>query len=130
MRSGVSPKRASRYRLISTFADNTFEGGAGADWFAMGSGWNNNNTVLDFNGDEDKLTLMDSARSQLTNFGAANFYAAAGATAQDADDFIVFDTSTGILYYDEDGNGAVGAVDIGSITRRRQPGSHGFRDRA
>ena len=40
-------------------------------------------------------------------FGASDprFYAAAGATAHDATDRIVYDSSTGKVYYDDDGTG-------------------------
>jgi Ca2+-binding RTX toxin-like protein len=37
---------------------------------------------------------------------AGSFVSEAGAQAHDANDFIVYDSSTGALYYDSDGSGA------------------------
>ena len=40
-----------------------------------------------------------------TGLDASEFVAIAGGNAVDADDFILFDTNTGTLFYDADGNG-------------------------
>ena len=90
----------------------TLAGGAGVDTFtflrpALGG------TITDFASGSEKIHL--DAVQRMTELGAsgnfaagdARFFAAAGATGgHDADDRVIFDTSTGNLYYDSDGSGA------------------------
>jgi Ca2+-binding RTX toxin-like protein len=83
-------------------------GGSGADSFqfdfALGAA--NIDTVADF-ATGDKLALSRSVFTALSggSLSSAQFYAAAGATAaQDANHRIIYDTTTGALYYDADGS--------------------------
>jgi Ca2+-binding RTX toxin-like protein len=46
---------------------------------------------------------------------AGEFRASVGGDALDADDYLLYDTATGNLYYDEDGNGAVAKVLFASL---------------
>jgi VCBS repeat-containing protein len=65
--------------------------------------------IMDFNGNNDRIVLDDlifAALSPSGSLNAANFRASAGGNAADADDYILFDTATGQLYYDADGSGA------------------------
>ncbi len=97
---------------------DTVTGGAGSDSFVWGeSGNNTRDTVTDFVSGIDEV-LLDNA--SMTALGAnaswaagdGRFWAAAGATSgHDADDRIVYNTSTGNLYYDADGSGA-GAAQV------------------
>ena len=92
---------------------DTLTGGAGSDSFVWAeSGSNVRDTVTDFVSGTDEL-LFDNA--SMTALGAnaswvagdGRFWSAAGATSgHDADDRLVYNTSTGNLYYDADGNGA------------------------
>ena len=93
--------------------NDTLEGGGGQDTFLFASapGAGNADFVL-FGSGIDKLAFdgaVFTAIGPSGNFtaGDARFFAAAGATSgHDADDRIVFNTSTGELFYDADGNGA------------------------
>lgn len=88
-------------------------GGTGADVFVFDtalSSTSNVDTITDFTSGFDGLLLDNDIFSALQT-GAltpGQFYAGYGAkAAHDADDRIVYDTSTGALYYDKDGiNGA------------------------
>jgi len=98
-------------------------GGNGNDIFvfdtALGGG--NVDTITDFDANNnDKINLENSI---FTAFGAttgtlsaANFVANAGGIAGDGNDFILYDTTTGNLYYDADGNGAGAKVLFASIS--------------
>jgi len=85
----------------------------GADHFVFDQtpGPANADVITDFHSGTDTLDLDATVMAELGagRFGAgdARFFAAAGATSgHDADDRIVYDTSTGNLYYDADGSGA------------------------
>jgi Ca2+-binding RTX toxin-like protein len=93
-------------------------GGAGSDQFVFeGAGSGTVDRVLDFSPGTDKLLFQNFNMSALGAEGAmaagdGRFWAAAGATSgHDADDRIIYNTSTGSLYYDADGSGA-GAAQI------------------
>ncbi|OYW47709.1 MAG: hypothetical protein B7Z36_02105 [Novosphingobium sp. 12-63-9] len=88
-------------------------GGTGADSFVFDSRFESaasRDTISDFSHEQgDLITLSLKVMRGLTHTGgllADQFYTAAGATrAQDATDRIVYNTSTGVLYYDSDGIG-------------------------
>jgi Ca2+-binding RTX toxin-like protein len=93
--------------------NDTLTGGSGTDSFVFREAGAANADVL-----TDFATNWDDLRFDAAGFagigaagrfaaGDARFYAAAGATGgHDADDRFVFNTSTGQLYYDDDGSGA------------------------
>jgi serralysin len=102
---------------------DTLWGGVGSDTFVFRDmGTANADRVADFVSGTDKLHLDDAAFTALGAEGAfsagdARFAAGAGFTsAQDASDRVVYDTSTGSLYYDADGNGAGAAQLIATFT--------------
>ena len=74
----------------------------------------NVDTIADFTHSRDKLSLDRTVFAQLADGAVltdAQFYAAADATAAlDADDRIIYNTTTGALYYDADGNGVVASA--------------------
>jgi Ca2+-binding RTX toxin-like protein len=98
--------------------NDVLTGGAGADnfFFIEAPGTANSDLITDFASGADRLALDDAFFSGLGALGRfaladARFYAAADATAgHDADDRIVYDSSTGALYYDADGSGAAVAL--------------------
>jgi len=91
---------------------DTLWGGAGADTFIFReTGTANADSIRDWASGSDTLALDNAAMSALGaegDFAAgdARFVANSGGTAQDASDRVVYNTSTGSLYYDADGSGA------------------------
>jgi len=92
--------------------NDTLTGGAGADVFAYfrDPGAANADVITDF--DSDTIQLDGSGFGNAGVSGRfvdedGRFYAAPGATeSHDADDRVIYDISTGRLYYDSDGNGS------------------------
>ena len=95
-------------------------GGAGADQFAFSnapSATAHVDTITDFEVGIDKMLLDILAFGSLAGLPAgslagSSFVSGVGAIAQDADDYIVYDTATHVLSYDADGNGAEAAQQI------------------
>ena len=88
-------------------------GREGADTFVFSTalGGGNVDLILDFGNGADKIALDDAIFAGIGtpgSFDANAFFA--GTAAHDADDRIIYDQSTGQLYYDADGNGAGDAV--------------------
>ena len=108
------------------------EGGAGNDTVGGGGdqdhlvfrefGAANADTVISFATSWDDLQLDSAAFTQIGATGQfaagdARFYSAAGAASgHDANDRLVFNTSTGQLYYDDDGSGAHAAQLVATLT--------------
>jgi len=104
--------------------NDTLTGGAGMDKFLFRTApaEGNADTITDFSQAEgDKLVLSASTYSGVgatrgSVLSADAFYQAAGANAaQDADDRIIYDTTSGKLYYDADGLGGSAAVVIATL---------------
>ena len=99
--------------------NDTLTGGTGIDWFIFDTTPNvttNKDTITDFTSGTDKLQfsktiftgLSDAALGDLSSNA---FWSGAGvATAHDADDRFIYDTTTGSLYYDADGNASGSAA--------------------
>ena len=85
--------------------------------FTTALGANNVDTINDFASGTDKIALDDAVFTAVGAPGALNpnaFFA--GAAAHDADDRIVYDSATGQLFYDADGNGAGAQVLFAMLT--------------
>ena len=100
-------------RLQGAGWSDTMTGGAGRDEFLFeGAGSGTVDRVLDFTVGTDELLFENFNLSALGAAGSwstgdGRFVAAAGATSgRDADDRLIYNTSTGSLYYDADGSGA------------------------
>jgi Ca2+-binding RTX toxin-like protein len=112
---------------------DTLEGGAGNDTLWGGGGGEENHFVFreagsanadqigDFIAGADDIDLDHNAftaAGAVGQFGAndARFFAAAGASAgHDADDRFVYNTTTGQLFYDDDGSGAHAAQLVATL---------------
>jgi Ca2+-binding RTX toxin-like protein len=105
--------------LNGAAGNDTLTGGAGNDsfLFANAPGTANADRILDFVTGTDELVFENGVMAALGGAGAwaagdGRFWAASGATAgHDADDRLVYNTSTGNLYYDADGSG-LGAAQL------------------
>ncbi len=96
-------------------------GGLGNDTFLFASaiGAGNVERLTDFSAAFDTIKLENAVFTTLTQTGtlaAGAFFA--GASAHDADDRIIYNRTTGALYYDSNGNGAGGAVWIASLSTK------------
>ena len=104
-------------RLFGGLGNDTLTGGLGKDIFAFDiapDAAKNRDTVSDFSALDDTIWLDNAVFQSLGATGALNAeYLRAGAgvtTAADTDDFILYDSSTGALYYDADGSGSAAAA--------------------
>jgi len=108
--------------LAGGAGNDTLLGGVGADTFRFDTRPNaatNRDTIGDFNVLDDTIQLENAIFASLLNPGtlaAGSFRAGAGVSAAaDADDFVIYDSSSGALYYDANGNTGAGAVQIASL---------------
>lgn len=96
--------------LIGNAGSNQLTGGIGADKFAFATalGVNNIDTLVDFSVSQgDVMELSHTIFAALTGLTdlTLNFVAAANAVAATTvDDFLIYNTTTGALYYDQDGS--------------------------
>ena len=100
---------------------DTLTGGAGNDYFVFNTALNastNWDKVTDFNAAQDTMGLENAIFSRLGTgtLNAANFHV--GGSAADADDYIIYDKTTGALSYDSDGSGAGSAIHFATLTTR------------
>jgi len=87
------------------------KGGADTYQFTTALGANNVDIVSGFQTGVDRFALDDAIFTQLNSPGALNLNAFhTGAAAADANDRIVYNSTTGQLYYDADGSGAGAAI--------------------
>jgi Ca2+-binding RTX toxin-like protein len=102
--------------IAGNSGNNTLAGASGADTFVFNTSLNaatNLDHITDF-ASVDTIDLENAVFTSLTTTGTLlenAFYAAAGATsAHDPTDRIVYNTTTGALFYDVDGTGGVAGV--------------------
>jgi len=107
-------------RLAGGTGNDRLSGNAGADKFLFAeSGAMNADTIADFLIGADKIMLDETSFPKLEptpggGLPAANFHL--GAAAGDAGDYIVYDPSSGNLYYDPDGDGVKAQKLIATLT--------------
>ncbi|MBC7986235.1 MAG: calcium-binding protein [Sphingomonadaceae bacterium] len=120
-------------RLIGGVGDDLMEGGNGADTLEGGVGIDgltggagadrflleiplaaHADVIFDFETGIDQIALVDSAFGlPLGALAPEAFHA--GAAAHDADDRIIYHAASGRLFYDSDGTGAAGKVQIAEL---------------
>lgn len=101
--------------LDGDLGNNILTGGLGNDIFRFTTK-DHVDTITDYNVANDTIQLENSVFTSLTNVGTltANQFRV-GAKALDANDFIIYNKTTGMLSYDSDGNGTTAAIQIATI---------------
>jgi Ca2+-binding RTX toxin-like protein len=100
---------------------DTLWGGGGTDTFIFREmGTANADRISDWSSGSDKLHLDDAAFTAIGAAGGfvagdARFWSSSAGTAHDANDRVIFNTSTGSLYYDADGTGSGAAQLIATV---------------
>ncbi|HYI65014.1 MAG TPA: M10 family metallopeptidase C-terminal domain-containing protein [Allosphingosinicella sp.] len=95
-------------------------GGAGADTFALSTplGAGNVDFIADFTVNSDRILLAGDLGEPFAALAAGPLAAASfiiGTAAAQIDDYIIYNSATGALLYDADGNGAGAAVQVASL---------------
>ncbi len=96
--------------LHGGLGNDSLTGGTGFDRFFFNTALNaatNVDRITDFSVVDDTIALDDDIFTAIGAIGTLSAGAfRAGTTAADADDRIIYDSATGKIYYDADGNGA------------------------
>lgn len=97
--------------LNGSFGNDRLYGGAGKDTFVFGVALTveNRDTIFDFDRLDDTIQLQNSVFQALTATGplaAAAFASNTTGVATQTDDRIIYNRTTGQLFYDSDGSGA------------------------
>jgi serralysin len=104
-------------RLAGGRGSDTMSGGVGNDSFVFNTpvGQSNIDAIADFNSGHDRILLDHSIFSKLAigHLSADNFHT--GDAAADGNEYVVYNHRTGGLYYDADGSGSGGAVQIATL---------------
>ena len=97
-------------RLHGGTGNDSLTGGTGADYFAFDtllSAFTNVDKITDFDVTDDAFQLDDDVFTQAGAVGTLSTNAFhTGTAAHDGDDRIIYDSATGNIYYDADGNAA------------------------
>lgn len=108
-------------------------GGSGNDTFLFDTvlnGATNLDTLQDFMAGEDKIALDSSVFLSIASSDGTllteNFYASLTGIAADADDYILYNTSSGTLLYDADGNGDGVATEFALVSSKSTLTSESF----
>ena len=93
--------------------NDVLNGGAGADRYVFDSALNgatNVDQLVGFSAIDDTIVLDQTIFSRLSNGSLSASRFATGAAAHDSNDRIIYDSSTGNIFYDADGSGGGGQI--------------------
>jgi Ca2+-binding RTX toxin-like protein len=99
--------------------NDTLTGGGGADHFVFDTtlAANNIDSITDFDEAADIIVMNSNVFNNLTAAGPLTAgQLVVGQIALDADDYVLFDTTSGAISYDQDGNGAAVAIQFAVLT--------------
>jgi Ca2+-binding RTX toxin-like protein len=114
--------------LNGSTGKDTLTGGAGLDNFLFNTALSttlNVDTITDFVAADDTIRLENAIFTKLTANGVLNaafFKANLTGNAVDSNDYITYETDTGKLFYDADGNGAGAKVQFALLGTATHPG--------
>ena len=97
---------------------DALSGGAGRDVFVFNTALSaaNVDQITDFSTIDDTIRLDDAVFTALSSTGVLSASAfAIGTAAGDATDHIIYDSTSGALYYDADGTGEVGQMQFATL---------------
>ncbi|MBT3142865.1 hypothetical protein KL867_17480 [Ruegeria litorea] len=98
--------------------NDTLNGGSGADEFRFDAALNvgaNVDTIENYSLSHDRISLDDRVFAAIgSSLSSSEFRI--GSSAQDGNDYVIYNSTTGALYYDEDGAGAAAQVQFATLT--------------
>jgi Ca2+-binding RTX toxin-like protein len=106
--------------LLGKAGNDTLIGGGGNDTFRFDTllGVSNIDSIIDYNAAQDTIQLENAIFTGLaTGTLAANAFRV-GTAAADADDRIIYNSATGALIFDSNGNGSGGAIQFATLTTK------------
>lgn len=116
--------------------NDTISGGGGADTLTGGSGLDvfvieirgasgEFDTITDFSSTDDTIQLggrhIHNASISAVTISSDYFVANATGAAVDSNDYVIYNTETGALYFDMDGSGSIAAVQIALLGASSHP---------
>ncbi len=99
--------------LVGGRGNDTLMGGAGHDSFTFYEANAGTDKIVDFSISDDQIRISKTGFNQdsaIGNLSADQFVL--GTTASDSNDRFIYDSSTGTLFFDEDGNGSGAQMQI------------------
>jgi Ca2+-binding RTX toxin-like protein len=110
--------------LAGLLGNDTLIGASGYDVFLFNTALNaasNVDTIADFSVPTDTIKLENSIFTKIAGLGtltAAQFVKNTSGTAVDASDRIIYETDTGKLFYDSNGNAAGGSIHFATLANK------------
>lgn len=111
-------------KIYGGVGNDTLTGGTGSDTFLFNSSLNaatNRDSITDFNAVYDTVQLDRTIFTKLSTLGTLKttyFKASTTGRAVDGDDYLLYNTTSGALFYDADGSGAGVATQFASLTTK------------